>query len=245
MARKITAFLGLQCFNNDATDDITKARGYMEFFERYAHSDGLIDSALLYLGRAKDKEAKKQNRDYIRAWYLRNDYGQVAAYAAGLKAAELRDAWTAYRIGEAYFQLQHPDSALPWYRRATEIWNYSLDFQNKYGICLLAVRDVKQALSVFSFVTGQNPNHVSANTNLGYIYMQQGDSLRAGEYMSRANALDPDYEQNLLNMAVWYHGNQEPEKARRTLVHLLKKHPENERARAMLGDLSTPETPGP
>ena len=88
--------------------------------------------------------------------------------------------------------------------RAAEIWKYSLDFENKYGICLLALGRVPEALDVFEFVVGENPNHVSANTNLGYIYMQQGKNAMAYDYLTRANELDPDYEQNLVNLAVWY-----------------------------------------
>ena len=238
MKEKITAFLGLKCFNNNHPDAITTARGYIEFYERYAQSRGLLDSALLYLGKQSDIEsAKKQNRDYIRIYYLLNDFQKVTTYAAALQPAAINDAWTAYRIGEAYYELQQPDSALQWYRRATEIWKYSLDFENKYGICLLALNRVPEAMRVFQFVLGENPNHVSANTNLAYIYMQQGNSTMAYDYMMRADQLDPDYEQNLINLAVWYHGNNQPARARQSLEHLLKKHPADERAKAMLIDL--------
>jgi tetratricopeptide (TPR) repeat protein len=239
MKQKITAFLGLKCFNNSKVDAITTARGYMEFYERYAQSKGLLDSAILYLGRQQDIEAgQKQNRDYIRVYYLLNDFNKVAGYADQLQPPAMNDAWTAYRIGEAYYQLQQPAKALPWYKRATEIWKYSLDFQNKYGICLLALNRIAEATAVFQFVVGENPNHISANTNLGYIYMQQGNSAMAYDFLSRSEHLDPDYEQNLVNLAVWYHSNQQPGKAKAKLEHLLKKHPSNERARAMLIDLA-------
>jgi len=236
--KKITAFFGLKCFNNDAPDPITKARGYMEFYERYAQSRGLLDSALYYLAKDQAKEARLQNRDYIRVYYLLKDYRKVISFANSLQPSAVNEAWTNYRTGEAYYQLQQPDSALPWYKRATEIWKYALDFQNKYGICQLALNHPQEALQVFNLVVEQNPNHISANTNLGYIYMQQGSNNKAYEYMMHANRLDPDYEQNLLNLAVWYHSNQQPAKAMKTIEHLLKKHPENERARAMLADLA-------
>jgi hypothetical protein len=238
MRKKITAFLGLKCFNNNAPDAITTARGYMEFYERYAQSRGLLDSALFYLGKQSDREAtQKQNRDYIRASYLLKDFQKEITYARPIQPPAINDAWTAYRIGEAYYQLQQPDSALPWYRRATEIWKYSLDFENKYGICLLALGKIPEAQQVFEFVLGENPNHISATTNLGYIFMQQGKNAMAYEYLTHANQLDPDYEQNLVNLAVWYHNNQQPKKAKEALLHLVKKHPANEQARAMLLDL--------
>ncbi len=237
--KKITAFLGLKCFNNDKPSPITTARGFMEFYERYTQSRGLLDSAILYLDKQKDIEAtKKQNRDYIRAYYLLNDFKTVTTYANGLKPDVMNDAWTAYRIGEAYYQQDHADSALAWYKRATEVRKHSLDFENKYGICLLALNKLPEALTVFQFVISENPKHISANTNLGYIYMQQGNSAMSYDYLIKANRLDPDYEQNLINLAVWYHGNSENDKAKRSLEHLLKKHPANERAKAMLIDLA-------
>lgn len=239
LKKQITAFLGMKCFNNDKPDAITLARGFMEFYERYAQSKPLLDSALLYLARQAEVESKqKQNRDYIRAYFLLNDFNKVIEYTVPLQPADVKDAWAAYRSGEAYFQTGQPEKALPWYRRATEIWQYSLDFQNKLGICLLAGKNLPEALKVFTFIVGQNPNHTSANTNLGYIYMQQGNNSLAYDFLLKAKQVDPDYEQNLINLAVWYHLNHRDDEADRSLRHLLKKHPANEQAKAMLIDLA-------
>ncbi|MBA3828531.1 MAG: tetratricopeptide repeat protein [Taibaiella sp.] len=236
---KITAFLGIKCINNDHADAITTARGYMEFYERYAPTRNLLDSALLYLGKANNaEETQKQNRDYIRAYYLLKDDGRVAQLAANLQPATINDAWTAYRIGACYYDLQQNDKALPWYKRATEIWPYALDFENKYGTCLLAAGNNAAAQKVFSFLLNENPDHISANTNLGYLYMQQGNSTMSYNYLLHANELDPDHEQNLINLAVWYHNNRQPDKAKKCLEHLLKKHPDNQKAKAMLLSLA-------
>jgi len=237
--KKISAFLGLQCFNNDKVDAITMARGYMEFYERYAPSKPLLDSALLYLGKQSKEEAdQKQNRDYIRAYYLLKDYAHVIQYATRLKPADINDAWTAYRIGEAYFDRQQAEQALPWYKRATEIWQYALDFQNKYGTCLLALGNTAEAQKVFTFIVTENPDYTSANTNLGFLYMQQGNSTMAYSYLLHAYELDPDHEQNLINLAVWFHNAHQLGTAKKYLEHLLKKHPDNTKAKAMLADLN-------
>jgi Tfp pilus assembly protein PilF len=237
-ARKITAFLGLQCFNSDHVDAITKARGYMEFYERYAPKKPLLDSALHYLDKEQKREnSEKQNRDYIRLYYLLEQYGQVIHYATSLDTASIQDAWTAYRVGQAYFELQQEQKALPWFQRAVSIWPYSLDFEDKYAVCLLTLAKTDEAEKKFEWILSQNPHYVGANTNLGFIYMQQGRGTMAFDYMQRANDDDPDNEQNLLNLAVWYHNNKELEKARKTLEHLLQKHGQNEQAKAMLLDL--------
>ena len=238
LQKNITAFLGMKCFNNDKPGAIATARSFMEFYERYTPSKGLLDSAILYLNKeAGIEQDKKQNRDFIRAYFLQNDYNKVAGLAAAMQPGQVNDAWAAYRIGEAQFQLQQPAKALPWYKRAIELWPYALDFQNKYGTCLLALNNINEALKVFNFINTENPAHISANTNLGYIYMQQGNNAMAYNYMVHARMLDPDYEQNLLNLAVWYHNNKRLDEAEQCLRTLLKKHPANERAKAMLIDI--------
>ncbi len=235
---KITAFLGLQCFNNNKVDAITTARAFMEFYERYNPNKGLLDSALMYLGKQKDiEETQKQNRDYIRAYFLLKDYARVAQYADAQKADEMKDAWAAYRAGESYFQVQQAAKALPWYKQATVLMPYALDFQNKYGICLLALGKLDEAQKAFSFIVSENPDYAVANTNLGYIYLQQGNATMAYDYLLKAKNLDPDNEQALINLAVWYHANKADAEAKKILQRLLKKHPENGQAKAMLLDL--------
>jgi hypothetical protein len=237
-AKEITKFLGLRSFNNDAPDAITIARGYMEFFERYNPSPGLIDSALYYLGKQqKEEQARAVNKDYIRAYFLLKNYPKVIGYAASQQASNCSDPWMAYRVGESYFLQNQQALALPWYARAVEISRHSLDFQSKYGVCLMSVGKLAEAMKVFEFIASENPDYLSANTNLGFLYMQQGDATAAFDYLTRAQALDPDYEQNLINLAVWYHNNGSAGNAKRVLGHLLKKHPDNARAKAMMLDL--------
>lgn len=235
---KITAFLGLKSFNNDSPDAITTARAFMEFFERYNPNKGLIDSALKYLNKEQSREAsEKQNRDYIRAYFLLNDFGRVVQYAASLKPESITDAWASYRIGESYSNTQQADKALAWYQRAVAIWPQSLDFQNKYGNCLLTLNKVKEAQDVFMYILKENPDYLSANVNLGFLYMQQGNKTMSYDYLMRALKLNPDYEQTLINLAVWHHNNGNDGNAKKYLLHLLKKHPQNEQAKAMLADI--------
>ena len=112
-----------------------------------------------------------------------------------------------------------------------------MDFQNKYGTCLLALQNTAEAKSTFQFILDENPHYATAHTNLGYIYLQEGNNAMAYDHMRKAVAYEPDNKQALINMAVWYHLNGKDDKAKKTLQHLLKKHPDNEQAKAMLLDL--------
>lgn len=235
---KITAFLGMQSFNNDNPDAITTARAFMEFYERYNPNKGLIDSALKYLNKEQAREeTEKQNRDYIRAYFLLNDYTKVLQYASALKPEKIQDAWACYRVGEAYNNTKQAAKALPWYKQAVTIWPHSLDFQNKYANCLLILNQTKQAQDVFTYILSENADHLSANVNLGYIHMQQGNNTMSYNYLMHALQLNPDYEQTLINLAVWHHNNGNDVNAKKYLHHLLKKHPQNEQAKAMLATI--------
>ncbi len=238
MQKKITAFLGLKSFNNDNVDAITIARAFMEFYEKFNPNNGLLDSAIAYLNKEKSKEEKeKQNRDYIRVYYLYKDFNKVAQYASSLKPASITDAWCAYRIGESYMQLQQAANALPWYKRATEILKYSLDFQNKYGTCLLALNKPEEAQLIFEFILKEDPNYVSAHTNVGYFYMQQGNITMAYYHLLKAFSLNPDHQQTIFNLAILYHNEGKDAQAKKILQVLLKRDPQNERARMMLSEL--------
>ncbi|HEY9178753.1 MAG TPA: hypothetical protein VIN07_13735, partial [Flavipsychrobacter sp.] len=191
------------------------------------------------LDKEKEREAKdKQNRDYIRIYFLLNDYRKVLEYAAQLKPADLADAWTAYRIGEAHSQTGLVAEAKQWYNRAITIWPYALDFQNKYAGCLLDLNNIPEAKKVYQFILEQNPKYAVAHTNLGFIYMQEGNNTMAYDHLNKALLYEPDSKMALINMAVWYHNNRLDDMARKTLLHLLKKYPENEQAKAMLADLA-------
>ena len=235
---KITAFLGLACYNNDKVDAITRARGFMEFYERYNPNKGLIDSALRYLESDRETENKaKQNRDFIRAYFILMQYNKVIEYARHLKADNITDAWTAYRIGEAYYQQRQTELAMQWYQRAVTIWPYALDFQNKYGSSQLAMGNMADAKKTFEFIVNENPRYAPAHVALGYLYMQDKNIAMAYDHLSKALLYEPDNKQGLINMAVWYHTTGQDDKAKKTLQHLLKKYPDNEQGKAMLLDL--------
>ena len=210
----------------------------MEFFERFNPNPGLLDSALYYLNQDQEVEQNsKQNRDYIRLYFLKEDFNKVVGYASALKPEAVHDGWAAYRAAESYSRTGQLPSALSWYKRATELMPYSLDFQNKYATCLLTSGNMDEAVKRFEYVLSENPLFINANVNLGYLYMQQGNATMAYSLMQQARLLAPDAEQNLINLAIWYHNNNQDALAKSSLLELLKKHPDNEQAKAMLADL--------
>jgi len=236
-SKEITAFLGMKCYNDDHVPALVKARGFLEFYERYAPSEGLLDSALWYVEKDKAGAEKVFNRDLIRIYFLKKQYDKVVATSSAYEPKIMSDAWTCYRVAEAHMEIGAADKALPWYARAVQIWPHATDFSNKYAICLLANGQITAAQGAFEAIVQRQPMYVSALTNLGFIAMQSGKPLEAKRYMDAAAKSDPDYEQNLINTAVWYHQEGMDKGAKACLEHLLSKHPTNMQARSMLQSL--------
>ncbi len=234
---KVRQFLGIRSYNNDNPDALTKARGFMELHERYIADKSLLDSANTYLAQVPS-ENKTAAKDRIRLFFLKEDYRAILNLAATLPDPEIKDAWTAYRIGEAMSQTSNIQGALAYYQRADAIWPYALDFKNKLGAAYLGTGNIAEAKKVFEFILKEDSENQQANNNMGYIYMQEGNMGMAFHYLSRSIMLDPDHEQTLINLAVFYHSQHNDQKARLMLQRVLKINPGHEQARAMLLDIS-------
>lgn len=233
---RLAQFVGLRSYTDDKPSALTMARAYLEFYERFVPQRPMLDSAFHYLAQAGEDVESAGNRDLIRAHFLANDFAKATSFAPK-NSAELKDGWTAYRLGEAFFQQGRPQDAAPWYERATALMPHALDFQNKKGTCLLALGRIADAQKVFAFILSENPQHAAAHDNLGYCFLQAGQTVQAYEHFSHSLTLDPDRPQTLLNLAVYHYTTGNKSAAAQMLKRLLKKDPRNERARAMLVDL--------
>jgi len=111
----------------------------------------------------------------------------------------------------------------------------NLDFEEKLGATYLALNKQKEAKKVFEFVLRENPKRPVALTNLGYIYILEMDIPKSMELYDKAIALDPDYEQALINKAAILLLLKKKEAAKNLLQRVLRINPENERARMLLG----------
>ena len=80
----------------------------------------------------------------------------------------------------------------------------------------------------------ENPGFAPAYTNLGFIYLQAGNDAKAETLYDQALALDPDYEQALLNKAGLYFYRNQATKAKPYLHRALKLNPNNSRVKDML-----------
>lgn len=231
-AQAVKKFIGIYAVNNPNSDDLTRGRAYLNYFEKFEPTKpDLLDSAHHYLSKA-NAAAK-----YFIHWaYLKNDYTTLQQYTN--KVTE-PDAWTNYRIGQALYGLGKTEEAEKYFTKAVRQAPQNIEFKAKLATARLQMKQAASAHQLFEEVLQAYPKHVLSLTNLGYLYFIQGQIAEANKLYDKALALDPDYEPALLNKAGLYNYLKEYGKAKQLLQRLLKRHPNNTQAQQALEQLNS------
>ena len=112
-----------------------------------------------------------------------------------------------------------------------------LDFLEKKGVTLLALKRIAEAKKVLKNVLLENPKRPVALLNLGYAHVLTNNLPQGEKLYDKALALDPDYEQALVNKAALLIFQQKKAEAQRLLERVLEINPGNEQAKEGLGRL--------
>ncbi len=242
----IKEFIGLYAINEKNPSPYTKAKAYINQYEKFEGKLYCLDSAAFYLKDKTDGDLKNNIDLLIQLYFNKNEFNKIASYVDRLtdnylintkltkKSYSNDDAWTCYRIGEAFSNLGEISRAINYYRQAVNIAPYVLDFKNKYGAALASNNLLPNAEKEFSEILKENPKHVSALTNLGFVKLRQGNVKEAELLYFKALALDPDYESLLLNIAGLYAYKKDFKQAETYLNRILKQHPNNTQAKQAL-----------
>jgi hypothetical protein len=240
-------FKGIACINNPSADALTKARAFALYFEKFDFDKSVLDSALKYIPHNTVQQRSANATDLIHVWYLRSDFNSIASLLAEnpdlleryhSQSYSNSDAWTCYRIGAAMQGLNKLNEALKFYQRAVQLAPYHLDVLNKYAIVLSATGNVKEAKYYFEKILQEYPRHVSALTNLGFIYLSAyHDDKTAIGYYNKALQLDPDYQPALMNMAGVYVFQNKKKEAINVLEKVVKLDASNLQAKQLIQQL--------
>lgn len=224
------AFLGIQILTKPNPSPLDMAKGYLATHDKYLANSVMLDSAWFYLQKDRTDVGAKLPT-LVHYHFLRQDFDAVLQAAASqVKPSQPLDAWTAYRIGEAFFQKGDYPTALRYLDMATAALPFHLDFLEKKGAVLVALKRYDLAKEVLAKVVAENPKRPVALCNLGYAYAMKGDLLAAERLYDEALALDPDYEQALVNKAALLIFQQKKPAARVLLGRVLRINPLNRQA---------------
>lgn len=247
---KIKEFIGLYAVNEKIPDNTTKAKAYIQQYDKFEANPAFLDSAKKYIVDKTIDDIKKNFTLLIHISFSKQDYSGILNYINQIGKDYLLSAyltqtswdnahaWTAYRIGEAFTNTGNIQDAFSFYKRANELAPYYTDFKNKLGTSLMALQKVNEAMSIFSDILKENPKFVQALNNLGYAKLVTGTSSDAETLYKRALQLDPDYEPLLMNMAGLHVYKKEYKEAQQVLNKILKKNPANQQARKVLEQLA-------
>jgi len=243
---KIKTFVGLFSINEKNPSKLTRARAYINQYEKFDQNSSYLDSAkaLLYSEKAEDLFTNIRaliqlnfiQQNFNNVITLVNKIGEPRCYGSLFtkQSYDNADAWTCYRIAESYYYTNNLSRAIKWFQSAVKLAPYNLEFRNKYGSALASNKQLNEAESEFKFLIQQHPKNVSAFTNLGYIQLVKGFPAEAIRLYNLALKLDPDYEPLLLNLAGYFAFNKNYIQAKLYLEKILKKNPTNVKAKQAL-----------
>ncbi len=248
---RIKKFLGLYAINEKEPSDALKARAWLQQYDKFDYNPIFLDSAHFYLADNTLKAIQTNFEDLIHLYFIKQDHAKILGYVNQLgkesvlkkvlitKSWSNNDAWTSYRIGEAYYHMRELENAYLFYKNATELAPYNPEFQNKLGTLLISTKKIPAAIEIFQSVLKENPSNIQAITNLGYANLISGNQKLAEELYHLGLKINPDYEPLLMNLAGLKLFNKQYAEARCILLKILSKNPTNQQAKKIVKQLKT------
>lgn len=229
-------FLGLEILTKEQGSPLEMAKGYLALYEKYLPTPYLLDSVKVLLERSTEPPAKEFST-LVHYHFVNGDAEKLAALAVNPPQGFRMDPWTAYRLGEGVYRTGDYLQALQLYKQAVDGMPYYLEFQEKLGIAQIALKQWKNAEKTFRKVLNENPKQSLSLCNLGFALVMQNRFDDGEALYDQALALDPDYEQALLNKAAVRLYKKDKAAAKKLLQRVLKINPANPQAQTLLKTL--------
>ena len=197
---------------DESPSDAEIGAGFLTYYETITNAPGFLDSAAVYLRRA-DRAGENVDEQLIRMHFLKGEATSVLRIARNM-GESISDAWTAYRIGEAYLMQQMPESAVTYLEQAMQLSPEHLRFMVRLGVAYSNAGQVSAALTIFDEALQRNPKQAEVYNNRGYAHVLNRDFERAEEDFRAAISLDPDIVMAIANLASLYYNTDRLEEAR-------------------------------
>ena len=197
------------------------AQGYLTYYEEVTDHPGFLDSAAVYLRAAQAKSSLSAvAAPLIRMHYLGEDYAAITRIARTLDEAP--DAWTAYRIGDAYLKTASPGAALSYLQEAVRLSPAHLRFKLRLASAYVHNGRLTEADALLNEVLAANPKLADAYSDRGYVHVLLRDFAQAEADLLAALALSPDLEPALANLASLYFNTERIDEARPLAERLME-----------------------
>lgn len=225
-------FTGIYPVNTTETNESVKLRAWLKYYESFEGESASLDSAFILSNKAGAEER-------IHLFYLQKDNRAIIQTTLKMKDSDVRDAWTMYRIGQAYFNEQQYPQAVTWLKKAVEQMPLQTDFKTRYAAACIMNGNSTLAIQLLNEVLNIQPKHSDALTNMGFAYVLQKNYVQAMYYYEKALQSDPDFYQALLNMAGLYNLRGDKQKALIYLKRMQQRYPDNTQVQDLIRQLSS------
>lgn len=233
-ARDQTRFIRLASLIDPSPNAHVRAEGFLTYFEQFTDRPGMLDSAKVLLDRAERQKLPGLTASWIRLYHLRNDHASVRRVASTASEKLPVDAWTYYRIGEAFAAFEEYPAAVSWYQKAVDLGPDHLRFNDKLGVALTQAGRADEAILVYNSLLERNPKFENGLNNRGFARLTKQEWDAAEQDFRSVLALSPDMELALANLASLYLNTGRSGEATPIMRQLTKKYPENQEYRRVL-----------
>ncbi|HEX2901116.1 MAG TPA: tetratricopeptide repeat protein, partial [Bacteroidia bacterium] len=221
-------FFRLACRTQANPGPRLMAEGYLTQYEQFTSKAWLLDSANAMMAKALKAEGEaKLLVPLVRLRYLQNDFSALTRLGQAHAPATVQDAWTAYRVGEAWQQSKRLPEAIQWFQRANQLAPGHLKFKNKLAAAMLGNQQIDGALTLLHELVAAYSKDPGILNNRGFAQVLKNDFAAAEKDFQRAFSLDPDSEIAMANLASLYLNTGRPDEAKRFTAKLLKRDPQN------------------
>lgn len=247
---KIKEFIGLFAINEKKPDALTRARAYINQFDKFEAKPEYLDSAAALLKDGTKDEILMNLHALLQLRFSQQDFNKIISYVTKVGERELIEkiskksydnihAWSAYHIAEAYYNTGAMDKSVLWFKKSCELAPYNLEFRNKLGSAYMNTKNINAAREEFKYIVTQHPKNISGFTNLGFLELTQNEVKSAVEYYNKGLALDLDYEPLLFNVAGLKLYLNDKKGAIEIVERILKRNPDNQKAQQILAKLKS------
>ena len=248
--QKVKKFIGLFAINEKNPSNYVKAKAYLNQYEKFDYQPYLLDSAKKFLPDENENDVRNNFEELVHYYFIKKNYARILEMVNVIGQEELLlnrlgkrswdnyDAWVCYRIGEAYMNSDKAGEALKFYMQSDKLAPFDPEFKNKMAGAMVTMGNTGGAKKILENILSEDPKFAPAYSNLGYVYLLEGDVKKGGELIDRSLALDPDYDQALINKAQVYLLKNDLPGAKKELMKVLKRDPENKKARDALKKLN-------
>ncbi len=242
----IKRFKGLFAVNEARPANDIKAIAYLNQFEKFEPDPMYLDSAEYFI---KQADHTKKLAIEIRFLFIKKDFNSLLALAERvgedslirhfkMKSFDNGDAWTLYRIGEAYYLTGNFQKATKLYQSAHLLAPLNAEFKNKLASALAMTGRKNEAMTLYQEILTEQPWFVPAYTSWGYLQLVQGNEQEALRLYKIGYSYDPRNIQLLMNLSAYYLYKNNKAQARIWLNKILIIDPKNEAAKQALNKVA-------